>query len=339
MSYEKAKEICGAVQQGEIEKIQELVNISLQLVNAEMKDGTSPIFYVTQKEIAEYLLAHGARIDTISKHGYSPLHAAAEKGCVEIAELILKRGADINAKAESDYTPLHGASRNGQTQMVGFLLDNGASIDSLLVPQGGVAQERYSAIEMAALYGYKETVSLLLKRGAQADLTILAKYFQKHAMLSGEEIVFPAICCCCAALNGTTTFPVNPYESVREGGFWVTKSYHFSVPVCEICKDLLEKNSRLFTRFSASGGVVGLVIGSVVAFIILEWLVIFAGGMIGLIIGYIFYCLAREPDLVKVNFGNIAFRNSNYQSRFDAIELSEILASRNRTTTDPGDIK
>ena len=58
----------------------------------------------------------------------TPLHTAAERGCIEIADNLLRVGADVNAKSYWKQTPLHYAAEHGQIEMVSSLLADGADL-------------------------------------------------------------------------------------------------------------------------------------------------------------------------------------------------------------------
>jgi hypothetical protein len=62
--------------------------------------------------------------------GCTPLHVAADVGCVEMAQILIEAGADVNAKDAMEETPLHFASRRGTTEMCKILLAKGADLDA-----------------------------------------------------------------------------------------------------------------------------------------------------------------------------------------------------------------
>lgn len=52
------------------------------------------------------LLAHGADVNAIGEHGYTPLHDAVEQGHVEIVKILIKNGADVSIKNDDGNSPL-----------------------------------------------------------------------------------------------------------------------------------------------------------------------------------------------------------------------------------------
>lgn len=52
----------------------------------------------------------------------SPLHLAAAYGMEEVARFVISRGARINSRSSSGHTPIDEAQRNGRSSMVSLLL-------------------------------------------------------------------------------------------------------------------------------------------------------------------------------------------------------------------------
>ncbi|XP_056222755.1 poly [ADP-ribose] polymerase tankyrase-2-like isoform X2 [Seriola aureovittata] len=77
-------------------------------------------------EVAEYLLQHGAEVNSQDKGGLIPLHNAASYGHVDVAALLIKYDACVNATDKWAFTPLHEASQKGRTQLCALLLAHGA---------------------------------------------------------------------------------------------------------------------------------------------------------------------------------------------------------------------
>uniref|UniRef100_W5MFT8 Poly [ADP-ribose] polymerase n=1 Tax=Lepisosteus oculatus TaxID=7918 RepID=W5MFT8_LEPOC len=77
-------------------------------------------------EVAEYLLQHGAEVNSQDKGGLIPLHNAASYGHVDVAALLIKYHACVNATDKWAFTPLHEAAQKGRTQLCALLLAHGA---------------------------------------------------------------------------------------------------------------------------------------------------------------------------------------------------------------------
>ena|GEM_PF-6764095 len=97
-------------------------------------------------------------IDAQNFYGYTPLHEAAKKGCVEIAELLLGCDANVNEHANNGVTPLHLAyiSDNNKNEMIQLLLNNNADPQakdrSGHIPAEFIAEPDQQALTPAYLY-------------------------------------------------------------------------------------------------------------------------------------------------------------------------------------------
>ncbi|TNE30237.1 MAG: hypothetical protein EP349_05535 [Alphaproteobacteria bacterium] len=179
-----------------------------QFISSE--SGGTPLFYAAltgQKEIAEMLLAKGAKADAQSTSGATPVHAAAQRNDVEMlkilcegktkpridwtdgtgnsalhyavagdrkkaAEYLLKQGASTKPENNIRNTVLHVAARNGNKDMTALLLSHGA--DAKAVNGKGqsvleLAIPQYSAHAGASLQGYYGAAEAVIKGGADID--------------------------------------------------------------------------------------------------------------------------------------------------------------------------
>ena len=93
--------------------------------------GCTPLLYslaTDQREIAEFLVRHGASItgqacQNWSSRGYTPLHHAACDGNLGLLECLLNRGALGLIDERSPVHPIHLAAANGHTKCVEMILD------------------------------------------------------------------------------------------------------------------------------------------------------------------------------------------------------------------------
>ena len=84
-------------------------------------------YYFERLDAATYLIQKGMNPDTMSWHKVTLLHDMAAKGDLAKAALLINAGADINpVDEEYQSTPLGMAARWGQTEMVELLLKHGA---------------------------------------------------------------------------------------------------------------------------------------------------------------------------------------------------------------------
>ena len=94
------------------------------------------------------------------------LHQAAADGNLEQVQHLLDADADVNATAArwayDDSTPLHVAAFYGHKAIVNLLLDKGANVDA-------VNKYGRTPLHFAALNGRIDVVNLLIDRGAKVN--------------------------------------------------------------------------------------------------------------------------------------------------------------------------
>jgi ankyrin repeat protein/beta-lactamase regulating signal transducer with metallopeptidase domain len=93
-------------------------------VNAEQEYGTALHSAAAggSKEVAELLIANGAKVDA------EALHLAASWGAKDVALLLIDHGADVNAEGAGKWRPLGTAVRAGRKDVAKLLIDKGADI-------------------------------------------------------------------------------------------------------------------------------------------------------------------------------------------------------------------
>jgi ankyrin repeat protein len=66
-------------------------------------------------------------VNAKAKGGPTPLHLAAQEGCVEAANLLLARQAKVNARDDANRTPLKRAELWHRDPMVQLLKEHGGT--------------------------------------------------------------------------------------------------------------------------------------------------------------------------------------------------------------------
>jgi hypothetical protein len=186
-----AEEIHVAVIEGEIAKVESLLAEKPKLINAEDKNGFTPMHFAAgqgHKDVAELLIAKGADVNAKSKEGYTtPLHFAALKGSKEVAELLIAKGADVNAKSKKGYTALHFAAGKGQTEVAELLIAKGADVNAK-------SETDETPLHYAAYWGQTEAAELLRKHKAKATVSKVVPVEYLTEIIFYDKYQRPASC-------------------------------------------------------------------------------------------------------------------------------------------------
>lgn len=124
-------------------------------------DVISPLAWAAHNgdlPMMQYLIAHGAKVDGVTRTGNTPLALAARNGQIPAAQLLLADGANVNAANRGGGTPLIMAAGHGRSAMVRFLLARGAQVNAVTLSGG-------TALRAAAAYGDVGTVNALIAAG------------------------------------------------------------------------------------------------------------------------------------------------------------------------------
>lgn len=100
-------------------------------------------------------------------HGFSPLHWACFAGRTNIADMLLARGARINSTNMGDDTALHLAASHGHLDCVQLLLSNKADVNAL-------NEHGNTPLHYACFWGHLAIAEELLANGAQANVANVA---------------------------------------------------------------------------------------------------------------------------------------------------------------------
>ena len=175
---------------GDFETVKQLLKQQPALVNAawdwgsgDWETGLGAASHTGRRNIAEYLLEHGARIDAFAAamlgikpvisemlKAYPNLHAVrgphqicllthaihGREQADDIFELLIDVGADVNAQAKQKTTPLMAAASIGRPEIVEALLAKGADPTVVNVKE-------MTALDLAKKREHKHVVALLEK--------------------------------------------------------------------------------------------------------------------------------------------------------------------------------
>ena len=169
---QQTKEIHKAVTSGNLDKVKELIDTNSILLESKDKNGNAPLIlaclhgFTREPDIAEFLIAKGANVNTKNNEGFTPLHGAcsfagfAGGGNLDLVQRLVAKGADVNAKDNYGNTPLHASI--GSIDIARFLIGHGADIN--------IAANGITVLHLALTYDSNDELSkLLIKSGAKPD--------------------------------------------------------------------------------------------------------------------------------------------------------------------------
>ena len=148
---------------GRVGRLEELLAVEPELVNARSPDGFTPLHlacFSGGAETTRLLVERGADLEALAEASFArvrPLGTAAFSGDRESAAVLLEAGADPNGRGEGGFTPLHSAAQHGDVAFVELLLEYGAD------PSASSGDARTPA-DLARESGHEECVELLAGR-------------------------------------------------------------------------------------------------------------------------------------------------------------------------------
>jgi ankyrin repeat protein len=123
------------------------------------------------KDIAEFLLANGAHINSADERGNTPLSAAALAGQRDMVLLLVSRGANVNVRDSNGVTPLQMVVDHGWKDLARLLIDAGADANTTPgADPNARSRERYPPLHAAARNADIEEVKRLLADGADINM-------------------------------------------------------------------------------------------------------------------------------------------------------------------------
>lgn len=117
---------------GRTGRLSELLKADPKLVSSYSADGFTPLHlaaFFNQAETARVLLENQAPLSAVSRNDLAvmPLNSAAGGRSDDVARQLVQAGANVNATQRHGYTPLHSAAQNDDVGLVDLLVEHGAS--------------------------------------------------------------------------------------------------------------------------------------------------------------------------------------------------------------------
>ncbi|KAJ1827444.1 hypothetical protein LPJ56_001658 [Coemansia sp. RSA 2599] len=112
-----------AASDGNLARVQELVEKDKALVNAKDQNGYSPMHAASSwshLHVLKYLIENGGDVNIIDPDGDTPLHICEDKAC---ATLLLEHGADPSIENLEGLTPVHTTLENEATEVTEMLCE------------------------------------------------------------------------------------------------------------------------------------------------------------------------------------------------------------------------
>jgi len=154
-----------AVKAGDIRSVRTLLARRVD-VNGALPDGTTALHWAAHtnaNEMAQLLIAAGAKPNAANRYGVTPLTLAATNGNAALTEVLLKAGANPNVTVGEGETILMTAARAGNVATIKALVAHGADVNAADQWQG------QTALVFAALQNHADAVKMLVELGADVN--------------------------------------------------------------------------------------------------------------------------------------------------------------------------
>jgi ankyrin repeat protein len=141
-----------ACRKGDYSTVQEMLQDVDMNITDDMEDhGVTPLHVSLIHEhydVAKLLLQKGARVDTTTNNGWTPLHVASSMGCNDMVQHLLEEyNADCTARDSRGWTPLFVAIHRGHMDVIRTLLLSSSSLQQ----QPKLFQEQESSLHSVSL--------------------------------------------------------------------------------------------------------------------------------------------------------------------------------------------
>lgn len=162
-----SEKLAGYVWNGELDKIQALVEENNDLVDLRLNNEETMLTLAAWKgdyELVKYLVSKKANVNCRNDWQNTPLHNAAQKGFNDIITLLLDNGAAINALGTSGNNAVNFAASNGFPETLRLLQKAGGNINH-------TNDYNQAPILQASWNGNAEIIRILAENGADVNFT------------------------------------------------------------------------------------------------------------------------------------------------------------------------
>jgi ankyrin repeat protein len=160
-----------AAAKGSVELVQLFLARKAQVDARNLESSTALFLAVEQerREVAELLLAAGANPNLPGRSGIAPISAAAYTGNTQLVAALLAKGADTRILDATGKSAIVYAAGRGFSPVVALLLDAGVDVNARYGNDLTALMWAAGHSEEAGAADVKETLELLIKRGARLD--------------------------------------------------------------------------------------------------------------------------------------------------------------------------
>jgi ankyrin repeat protein len=129
-TYDTAKfqAIHQAAMDGDINKLNEILQTNPKLVNVPDYDGNTTLHLAAMRghaEAAHFLLDQGANVNATNNVAMTPLHLAAKEGFVDVVKVLLTGKPKLDIRDSRGWTPLTWAEQAKHDDIANLLRDAG----------------------------------------------------------------------------------------------------------------------------------------------------------------------------------------------------------------------
>jgi uncharacterized protein len=165
-AFAAGSEVADAAAKGDRNAVRSLIQRKAD-VNAPQVDGTTALHWaarVDDLDLADMLIAAGAKVSDANREGVTALQLAAINGSAPMLQKLLKAGADPNTPLDQfQDTALMMAARTGKTDALRVLLETGAKVN-VAETWGGTTPLMWAVAEH-----HPEAVKVLIDAGADVN--------------------------------------------------------------------------------------------------------------------------------------------------------------------------
>ena len=139
-----------------------VIEHSQDVCSRNFTNNVTPLHLASQyghKQVACFLLEHGADVSAQDEGWKTPLHLALRMGHIDVAYMLIERGADVSSQDEYRDSPLRLALQMGHIDVAYMLIERGADVSAR-------DNSGKSPLHLALQKGHIDVTYMLIERGA-----------------------------------------------------------------------------------------------------------------------------------------------------------------------------